>query len=259
MIIFLSGPDSYRRTVKEREIVEAYRRKYGSISDDRFDFNQGSEIVDLEEFLMNSSMFNTNKLAIVESPSKAPTAKLAKILKSYLKDGSSTTILIVSENEPPPTLKFLKEKPAIYQGFSLLNGRPLNSFIQTEATHRGLKLKPEIIQELAQAFEGDSWSIVTELDKLEFMSKQSLDFDKLAPEYFKLINILKYSRDVKLKVVALESILSDRKDDAARIFNSIGYRSRDRKEAELFADYDVSVKSGKLDYEEVLLDLALRP
>jgi hypothetical protein len=29
------------------------------------------------------------------------------------------------------------------------------------------------------------------------------------------------------------------------------------EEAALLADYDVAVKSGKLDYEEVLLDLAL--
>lgn len=258
MIIFLSGPDSYRRTVKEREIVEAYRKKHGSISDDGFDFSQGSEIDDLEEFLMNSSMFDANKLAIVESPSKAPTAKLVKILKSYLKEALSTTILVVSDNEPIAALKFLKEKPAIYQEFPLLSGKALDSFIQTEAAQRSLKIKPDIVRGLAQAFEGDSWSIVTELDKLEFMGKQSLDFDRPAPEYFALINTLKYSRDVRLKVVALESILSDRKDDAARVFNSIGYRSRDHKEAEMFADYDVSVKSGKLDYEEVLLDLALR-
>jgi hypothetical protein len=259
MIIFLSGPDSYRRTIKEREIIEVYRKKHGSISDDRFDFSQGSEIEDLGEFLMNSSMFDTSKLAVIESLPKVPAAKLAKVLKPYLKDDSNTTILIVSENEPPAALRFLKEKPAIYQEFPLLSNKALGSFIQTEAVRRGLKLKPEIIQELAQAFEGDSWSIITELDKLEFMGKQPLDLSKPAPEYFELINTLKYSRDVKLKVIALESILSDRKDDAARVFNSIGYRSRDRKEAELFADYDVSVKSGKLDYEEILLDLALHP
>lgn len=258
MIIFLAGPDSYRRTLKEREIVDAYRKKHGSISDDRFDFNQDSEIEDLEEFLMNSSMFDSNKLAIVESPSKAPVAKLTKILKSYLKEGLNTTILLISDSEPTAAFKFLKEKPALYQEFPLLGGKSLASFIQAEADRRGLKLKPEIAQQLAQAFEGDSWSIVTELDKLEFMGKQSLDLDKPAPEYFELINVLKYSHDVRAKVIALESILSDRKDDAARVFNGIGYRSRDRKEAEIFADYDVAVKSGKLDYEEVLLDLALR-
>lgn len=259
MIIFLSGPDSYRRTIKEREIVEAYRKKHGSISDDRFDFNQDSEIEDLESFLMNSSMFDPNKLAVLESISKTPTPKLAKVLKPYLENGPSTTILIISDSDPPAALKFLKDKPAIYQDFPALTGKALSTFIQTEGVRRGLKLKPEMAQDLARAFEGDSWSIITELDKLEFMGKQSLDLDKPAPEYFELINTLKYSHDIRSKLIALESILSDRKDDAARVFNSIGYRSRDAREAGLFADYDVSVKSGKLDYEEVLLDLALRP
>jgi hypothetical protein len=258
MIIFLSGPDSYRRTIKEKEIVEAYRKKHGSISDDRFDFSQDSEIEDLEGFLMNSSMFDANKLAIVESPSKAPAAKLAKIFKSHLKDDPKTTILIISDNEPTVAFKFLKEKPAIYQDFPLLAGKALDAFIQIEAVRRGLKLNLDTVQKLAQAFEGDSWSVVTELDKLEFMGKQPLDLEKPAPEYFELVNTLKYSHDIRSKIVALESILSDRKDDAARVFNSIGYCSRDRREAELFADYDVSVKSGRLDYEEVLLDIALR-
>ncbi len=259
MIIFLSGRDSYRRAVKEREIIGAYRKKHGSISDDRFDFDQDSKIEDLEGFLMNTSMFDLSKLAVVESIPKAPTVRLVKLLKSCLKGNLDTTVLIISETPPPAALKFLKEKPAIYQDFPLLSGKALTVFIQAEAARRKLRLKLSLIQELASAFEGDSWSIVTELDKLEFMGTQSLDDDKPAPEYFELINTLKYSHSIGSKVVALESILSDREDDAARVFNSIGYRSRDRKEAELFADYDIAVKSGKLDYEEVLLDLALRP
>jgi len=58
-------------------------------------------------------------------------------------------------------------------------------------------------------------------------------------------------------LVALEIILSDRKDDPARVFNSLAYRLGSEGEARLYADYDVAVKSGKLEYEEVLLELAL--
>lgn len=257
MIILLAGPDSYRRTTKEKEIIEVYRKKHGTISDDRFDFSQDAELEDLEAFLVNRSMFDDSKLAVIDSPTKAP-AGLVKILKTYFDSSPATTILVVFDTDPTAAFKFLKDKPAIYQDFPILGGKALSLFIQTEAVNRGLKLKSETIQELAQAFEGDSWSIVTELDKLQLSGGKTLDVDKPAPEYFELINTLKYSRDIKSKLVALESILSDRKDDAARVFNSIGYRARDPKEAELLANYDVAVKSGKLDYEEVLLDLALR-
>ena len=37
----------------------------------------------------------------------------------------------------------------------------------------------------------------------------------------------------------------------------LAYRLRSQKEADILADYDVAVKSGKLEYEEVLLDFVL--
>ncbi|MCL4405439.1 MAG: hypothetical protein M1361_00580 [Patescibacteria group bacterium] len=257
MIVFLSGPDSYLRSAKEREIVEIYRKKHGSMSDDRFDFGDNSEIENLEEFLANNSMFEVSKLAVVESPFKASATKLAKILKGHLKDDPNTTILVVSDSDPPAAMKFLKEKPSMYQEFPTLTGKALDLFIQKEASRRGLKLGLAVVNEIAKAFEGDSWSIVTELDKLGLMNRKVLDFEKPAPEYFELINVLKYDRDMRHKLTALEIMLSDRKDDPARIFNTLAYRLCDRKEAEVFADYDVSIKSGRLDYEEVLVDLAL--
>ena len=117
MIIFLAGPDSYRRSLKEREIIDAYRKKHGSISDDRFDFSQDPEIEDLEVFLVNNSMFETHKLAVIESISKVPPARLAKLLKSYLEDGSKTTILIVSDGTQPLRLSSLKRNPPCIRSF----------------------------------------------------------------------------------------------------------------------------------------------
>ena len=47
-------------------------------------------------------------------------------------------------------------------------------------------------------------------------------------------------------------------EEPVKIFNIMASLSRLPKELlQEFADYDVKVKSGKLDYEEVLVDLAL--
>jgi DNA polymerase III delta subunit len=257
MIVFLYGPDSYRRASKEREIVEAYRKKHSSLSHAWFDLGEESGLENLREFLVNRSMFEPDKLAVVEGLNKAPAKELAELFKSYLENGERTTILVLSEGAPPPALAFLKEKPCRHQEFPLLAGRGLKSFIEAEAARRKMKLKSGMAEGLAQAFEGDSWAIVTELDKLALMREQVLEA-RPAPNYYELVNSLKYSIEPQLKLVALEFILSDRRDEARRVFNSLAYRLRNRAEAELLADYDVAAKSGKLGYEEILLDLALK-
>jgi hypothetical protein len=256
MIIFLYGPDSYRRLSKEREVVDVYQKKHGTLSSARFNFGDVDDLNKFREFLINNSMFEPNKLAIVEDPFNAPVAELYDLFKPYLENKSKTTILISSDDKPPAKLAFLIKKPSRYQEFSILEGKPLKIFINKEAVNRGIKLKPEILEGLANAYGGNTWFIVTELDKLALMSEQKVD-TRLAPNYYELINNLKYGRSPRTKLVALEFILSDRRDEPRRVFNSLAYRLRDAKEAVMLADYDIAVKSGKLDYEEILLDLAL--
>jgi hypothetical protein len=257
MIIFLHGPDAYRRSAKEREIIAAYRDKHGMLGSARFDLGEKDAVKELSEFLGNASIFELDKLAIAENISADIAPELAKLLKPYLKDSGKTTILIINNSKPPAKLSFLATKPTRSQEFPLLSGRELKSFIDKESARRGLKLKTAVASGLAAAFDGDSWSIITELDKLALMKEQTLEA-KPAPNYFELLNGFKYGRDLRSKLVALEFMLSDRDDEPARIFNGLSYRLRDRREAMLLADYDAAVKSGKLDYEEALLDLALR-
>ena len=257
MIVFLYGSDSYRRLSKERGVIEAYRKKHGALSSARFNFGEADDLNKFREFLANSSMFEPDKLAIVEDPFEAPAAELHDLLKPYLDGGAKTTVLISSDDNPPAKLAFLAKKPSRYQEFSVLGDKSLKTFINKEAASRGVKLKSEVLEGLAKAYGGDTWSIVTELDKLALMSEQKIEA-KPAPNYYELINGLKYGRDPRIKLTALELILSDRRDEPRRVFNSLAYKLRDPNEATILADYDVAVKSGKLDYEEVLLDLALR-
>ena len=76
-------------------------------------------------------------------------------------------------------------------------------------------------------------------------------------EIFNLARILAGQNPLKKKLVALEQLLIQ-KEPAAYAFNllSLSYGAPANLLLKL-ADYDVSAKSGGLDYEEILLDLAL--
>jgi len=42
------------------------------------------------------------------------------------------------------------------------------------------------------------------------------------------------------------------------VFNGLAYQLKNAEEAQMYADYDIAVKAGKLEYEEALLDLMIK-
>ena len=60
--------------------------------------------------------------------------------------------------------------------------------------------------------------------------------------------------DLQTKISTLERLLAE-KGDGAKIFNVLAYQKKEH--IVQFADYDVAIKSGKIDYEEALLDFVL--
>jgi hypothetical protein len=98
-----------------------------------------------------------------------------------------------------------------------------------------------------------------DLEKLSalgvLIDKKDLDkYDlEAAPNYWALLNGLK-SSDVKNRLYALEKLFSIN-DPAAKIFNIVAAQAGDR--IQHVAEYDLAIKSGKLDYEEALVDFVL--
>lgn len=256
MIIFLHGPDSYRRLQKQLELGRAHREKRGNLSQEHFDLEEEGALQAFKGFIMNRSMFDDAKLAVLENVYEASDDKQFKeILKSEL-ESETAVILISAEGKPPTQLKFLLEKPVKCQSFEALDGPVLKHFITREAANRNLNLSADIIESLQNAFGSDTWGIITELDKMALMANHYKPRGARS-DFYPLINTLRANSDFRKRLVALETMLSERRDDPAKIFNVVSYRLSDKKEAATFADYDVSVKSGKLDYEEVLVDFAL--
>jgi hypothetical protein len=128
---------------------------------------------------------------------------------------------------------------------------------------------------LATIYAGNSWALVTELEKLSALKAggaeahtagrtgsgaatiEKKDLDALdleaAPDYWALLNGMK-SFDVRTRLYALEKLFAIN-DPPPKIFNILAGQAGPKTPR--MAEYDLAIKSGKLEYEEALLDLIL--
>ncbi|HEY4496876.1 MAG TPA: hypothetical protein VI432_01880 [Candidatus Paceibacterota bacterium] len=257
MTILLYGPNSYLRLKKSNEIVDFYKKQKEGFNLDGFDLSDKEQFINFEERIRSSSMFSNNKFFIIQNVFDSDDKKeLKKILKAHLED-EENVILMNSDIKPPADFKFLITKPAKSELFdNLKSDTEIIDFIKKEAEDRGVKLEDKDFFSLRQAFDNDLWAITTELDRLSLSESVRIE-KKEKYEYFQILNALKYGFDARKKLIALEIILSDRRDEPARVFNSLSYGLKDQISINFFADLDIAVKSGKLEYEEVLLSFAL--
>jgi DNA polymerase III delta subunit len=264
MIIFLYGPDDYRRSEKKRSLIAEFSKKRSEIGLGVFDLEEKNTLEPLAEFLKTQSIFETTKLAVLENAFEIDAPKLAKILKPFI-EAKNITILIAEKDKPVKALAFLLEKSTISQKFETLAGAEWLAFIKSEAKKNDAKLTDSAAQFLGTIYEGNTWGLVTELQKLggfaagnataKVLDKKDLDvFDfEVAPNYWGLINGLK-SFDMKNRLYAFEKMLASN-DPPAKIFNILA--SQWQEKTPHMAEYDLAVKSGKVDYDEALVDLLI--
>lgn len=258
MFVFLYGPDDYRRIQKKREIIAEFIKKHSHLGLGAFDLGTESAAGALTEFAHGQSIFKNAKLAVLENAFETESDRLAKLLKPFVND-KSTTILVAERDKPVKALAFLVEKPSLSQKFEALAGSEWAAFIGSEAKRIGVALAPSAAQFLGAVYEGNAWALVTELQKLAALrpsiEKKDLDAMDLeaAPNYWALLNGMK-SYDARARLYALEKLFA-MNDPAAKLFNILAAQAGEK--IPRMAEYDLAVKSGRLDYEEVLLDLAI--
>lgn len=280
MIVFLNGPDDYRRAQKKKEIVADFKKEHPNAGLGLFDLTAEGAVERFLEFVRSQSIFESAKLAVLENAFEMEPETLAKLLRPLVTE-RSTTILISEGGKPVKALAFLTEKPSASLKFEALHGAPWIDFIKTEAKRLGLKFGESAAQFLGVVHEGNSWALVTELQKLGALRAsgttsaigataapaatasiaaptiEKSDLDALdleaAPNYWALINGMK-SYDVRIRLSALEKLFA-MNDPPPRIFNILAAQAGPKTPR--MAEYDLAIKSGKLDYEEALLDLIL--
>ena len=178
--------------------------------------------------------------------------------------------MIAEKDKPLKALAFLLDKPVLAQKFETLAGAEWTAFIVAEAKKNDVKLTLAAAQFLGTIYEGNTWGLITEIEKLQgfkkgaasaggsavdLIDKKDLDiFDfEVAPNYWGLINGLK-NYDIKNRLYAFETMLAAN-DPPAKIFNILA--SQWQEKTPHMAEYDLAVKSGKVDYEEALVDLLI--
>ncbi len=251
MLIYLWGSDAYRRSKKLSEIADAFKKKHPGCDVARFSLAEAGEAERLLAFLSAQSLFGGPKLAVLTDLADAPAAA-AKLVNSQ-RETKGTTLIAVSDKKLASPFTFLSKKPVLSQAFGDLNPAELETFAVSEATLRGFKVSAVDAKALAVAFRGDTWGLVTEIEKMALGADRTMA--ATVPAFFALIQSLK-SGDLGIRLGAASRLI-EREDHAAAFNVAAGVLGPTFKKK--MADYDILVKSGKLEYEEAILDFSIAP
>lgn len=254
MIVFLCGPDDFRRLKKRKFVVEEFKKKHPRGMLMFFSGEEGTA-EKLNSFLRQESLFEEKKLGLVQDIELYP--DLIKTWKEISKNKNTT--LIVESKKTPPKSSPLSKIEVSREEFPALSGKEWKDFVLKQTKEAGAKLSSEALSFISEVYEGDSWGAVTEIQKLASLAKEISAKDLITfglgatPEYWPLLNSLKsFNYKDRLRALAL---LNAENEPAAKTFNILA--SSWSEKTPQFAEYDASIKSGKLEYEEALLGAVL--
>lgn len=251
MIIYLFGPDAYRRQEKLKWYSDRFKKKFSALTVDSFDLIEKEELNRLKSFSTAQSLFEDSKFGVLENVNEVEPKELENIFK--LSMDSKTLTLVISIDKPlPKDYKLSGKEGIIMEEFSAPKVEEFYGFIKKEAARRDLKISSATISILAKNYSGDFYGAITELDKMALGNtslESSQDFN-----FFALTSQLQRAGNIKNSLPALEKLLAQ--NEPAMLFNFLASRSNGVAKTRM-ADYDVAIKSGKLEYEEALLDLVV--
>ncbi len=248
MLLYLYGLDSYRRNARLAHILAEFKKRYPDGTIDRFDGAEKDVLDRLISFIKDQSLFAKAKIATIENVDETNGA--GKILKSILED-KNITLVVVTDKKLSKEFAFLGKKPSHAEEFETLAPATELTFIKKEVATRGLKINDEDIRSVVSAYGSDTWGILNELEKINLGGAPEARVAE--PQFFALVQTLK-NPSVVARLSALAYLLEN--EEPAAVFNVFASIASPELKIKM-ADYDVAIKSGKLEYEEALLDLAI--
>ena len=258
MIIILYGPNSYLRQRKLREIMAEFNKKNGSLSRESFDLTAPGAVESLADFCRSQSLFAGKRLAIASGAFNSSDDKRLKLfLKGGIAEDEDAIIVFNEVAKPPAPFAFILKNAKLTQVFDELSDKQLEEFIKSEASFHNLSLPRDAVSALKIRWGKDLWGLSSEIEKISLGGKARVE--EAAGDFYGLVNSIKYGGDLKRKLISLERLLDERGDDAAYVFNMLSFGIKEASQLQKLAGYDLSVKKGGLDYEEVLLDYILPP
>ena len=258
MIIFLYGADSYRRAQKLKMMVSEYEKKHSIFAKSVCDLAAEGGVLKLKDLLSTQSLFDPLRLVVATNPflvDKEEVKNLKAILKNSL-ENKAVVLILESDEKPKKEFSFLLEKPAQAQEFELLVGKQLENFVRREMMVLGLSVPEHLFREILNFYATDIWGLITELRVASLAGKTSRELENKLDDGGNIFNKIAELKRGSLRITlpTLERLLYG--EDAAKIFNMLAYQMSANEKAR-FADYDVAIKSGKLDYPEALLEYVL--
>ncbi|MGC8775739.1 MAG: DNA polymerase III subunit delta [Minisyncoccia bacterium] len=259
MIIFIYNQDDWRALQRKNEVIQKFQQKHQNFEINNFNLEDDFSLENLLNFLKNQSLFEKVRLGIIYNLFSTKEKELINQIKSVL-NSKNTHLIIYEKNIPPKQFSFLLKPPALFEKFEALTGKDLINFVLKESKKRNVNFTPTALNFFIQALGNDSFKIITELEKLSLLNKSKIDLKDLnelnieiQPDFWFLLNQLK-TPNLKTRMQAFEKILNF-KEPLGKIFNILAYSWNEK--IENFAIYDRAIKSGKLDYDEALLDAIL--
>ena len=264
MIIALYGPDTFRREEKKREIVHEFVAKHPLAQVVTIDAADESSRNQIREFGGTRSLFDPVAFIILQNAYELGKKDITEFLAPK-RDATDFVYLFSEETKPPKPFEGLLKKTdtatkaVITQEFEWLEGAAWKTFITKRAALLDVAFTPEALQFLAAAYVKDTWALVTEMEKLSCLGKATVGIEDIegsnapeTPNFFGMLSALKSPRAKdRLAMLAKLNALGE---PAAKLFHILAYQGENPMR---FAKYDFAVKSGKLEYEEALLDALL--
>lgn len=264
MIIALYGPDTFRREEKKREIVREFVAKHPLAQVITIDVADETSRNQLREFGGTRSLFDPAAFIVLQNAYELGKKDVTEFLIPHL-EAAGLVYLFSEDTKPPKPFEAIfkatdpKSKALISQEFEHLEGAAWKTFITKRAALLEVEFAPEALQFLAHTYEKDTWGLVTEMEKLSCLGKKVVGMEDIegsdapeAPNFFGMLSALKSPRAKdRLAMLAKLNALGE---PAAKLFHILAYQGENPMR---FAKYDFAVKSGKLEYEEALLDALL--
>ncbi len=252
MLLHLYGDDSYRRNRAVREIIAQYQKKYPDGTVGTIDFNDEDALAKLAAFAAAPGLFAKSSLAVVRAPEEGG-KELAKLLKTFA-EVKHVTVLVVADKKLPKEFAVLYEKgvgPAKAE-FETPEGIEFLKFLKADAAERELKVPDTVIAAIGAVYAGDTWGAVTEIQRVAGggeIAQKGPAFD-----FIGLIRTIAGGTNVAQRLKAL--FLLFEYDEPAKVFNMVAAFAGGSAKVKM-ADYDIAIKSGKLEYGEALLEYVL--
>ncbi len=186
MVIFLHGPDSYRKHHRIKALRQAFRDKFDQAGFSLAKLTASDfTIDDFRKHTKSAGLFSTKRLLVLYDLWELSKEDRDLLLKE-LDQVDEDTILVIEGDKPPRKDNQLFKrllKSQTVEEYSELSGSQLASFIREHAKEHGATIEPAAVRHLASSIGNDLWRLSSEVKKLahqqpeitEQLVKESVD------------------------------------------------------------------------------------